>query len=251
MKTDQLCVAASGPEVDGDLRATLAKLLHAGTDTNPALNALIHDYALFHAVLALVGGVFLLACLLLSYFFWARLARTRRERVSASRFERWTYASFGLLSVTLALFLAVVVAANLSTVANPRVGLSGSLPLLGTPSAGSSTAVLQDSVASWVASGKTSAPAVVRDRVADRLEWQRPKAIVVTLLLFPVVLITAGIWRTLIRRSRDPGQGARTATASLLVTGVVSVAASLLLMLMVMGNTQGAIAPLSLTLFLG
>ena len=63
------------------------------------------------------------------------------------------------------------------------------------------------------------------------------------------LLVSALIWRSLIHRSRDRTARWRAKEFVLLLLGVVSVLACLVLMLMVMGNTQGSIAPLSLTLF--
>jgi hypothetical protein len=156
-----------------------------------------------------------------------------------------------VLTVVVGLFLAVVVAANASTVVSPRSGFSGSLGLLGSPHAGSRTAQLQESVATWVRSGRAEVPSLVDQRIDDRVAWQRPKAIVCTALLVAFLVVSSLVWRALIRRSRTPAPRRGLASAGLLTAGTLSVAVSLLLMLMVMGNTQGSIAPLSLTLFLG
>jgi hypothetical protein len=248
---DLLAAALPTTADDGaSLRSLLTSALRASSGANPALDALIRDYTVFHAVLALIGGVFLLAVVALSVASWTRFARARRQ-ASATAFERRTYAGFAALTLAVGLFLALVVAANVSTVVSPRNGFADSLGLLGNPHAGSRTAQLQDSVAAWVRSGRAEVPSLVEERVGDRLAWQRPKAVVCTVLLVVFVVLSAGMWRNLVRRARAPGGGVGRARAGLLVGGSLSVAASLLLMLMVMGNAQGSVAPLSLTLFLG
>ncbi len=251
MPIDSVPVTAAGINSEGSLQATLGRMLRSGVDSNAALNALIRDYTTFHIVLVFVGGLFLLGLVTISIVFWSRFARTRTSDVPATTFERATYVSFGVLSVVVGLFLALVVAANVSSVANPRQGLSGAVGMLGHPRAGTPTGDFQQAVVTWLESGNAEVPARVQDRIDDRLAWQRPKAIVCSVMLLVALAISVQVWRSLVRRSRSPARGGTPATGALLVVGVATVVASLLLMLMVMGNTQGSIAPLSLTLFLG
>ena len=250
MNIDSLALALPTAGGDGALRPLLASLLRAGGGANPALDALIRDYTIFHAALVVVGGLFFLAVVALGVVFWTRFIRAGRGE-KAPAFERRTYAGFGVLTVIVGLFLALVVAANVSTVVSPRSGFSGSLGLLGSPQAGSNTAQLQESVAGWARSGRAEVPRLVAQRIDDRLAWQRPKAIVCTALLAVFLVVSSLVWRTLIRRSRTSRRGQGLARTGLMTAGTLSVAVTLLLMLMVMGNTQGSIAPLSLTLFLG
>ena len=156
-----------------------------------------------------------------------------------------------VLVVVGALFLALVVAANVSTVVNPRQGFSGSISLLASPRPGSSTDDLYRSVGQWLESGSAQTPVVVQSQIDDRLSWQRPKAIVCSVLLVVFAILSALSWRALIRRSRVDQAKWRSKDTVLLLLGTVSVFACLLLMLMAMGNTQGSIAPMSLTLFFG
>jgi len=144
-----------------------------------------------------------------------------------------------------------VVAANLSTVLNPRQGFAGSVGLLGAPAAGTHTDELYPAVTAWLQSGTTDVPAVLQSRIDDRLAWQRPKAIITSALLVVVVLLGARMWPALVRRSRVSGGRVKAKDVPLLFGSSAAVVVCLLLMLMVMGNTQGSIAPLSLTLFFG
>lgn len=234
-----------------DLSTALTALLESGADSNPALSALLRDYTTYHVVLVVLGGLFLTALTWLSAAMWRRWRRSRHTASGATAFERRTYLSFGLLGAVVALFLALVVAANVSNALDPRHGFAGALGLLGTPKAGTSAAELQDAFATWLSSGGDAVPARVGEAVDDRLSWQRPKAIVCSVLLAGGVVLSAATWRSLVRRSRARSGRRALREWGLLGVGVVSVAVCLLLMLMVLGNTQGSLAPLSLTLFFG
>jgi hypothetical protein len=94
-------------------------------------------------------------------------------------------------------------------------------------------------------------PSLIQGEIDDRLSWQRPKAVLCTVLLLGFAGLSALIWRTLIRRFRMPEARWRLRDGTLLVLGLFTVALCLLLMLMVIGNTQGSLAPISLTLFFG
>ena len=237
--------------MDASLQELLRTLLQSGSESNPALNALISDYSTYHLVLVMVGGLFLVALIILSVFLWRRFSRAPRTDTRRWTFEKRVYFVFGLLSVLVGLAMTVIVAANVSTAVHPREGFAGSISMLGRPQPGTPSADVQGSVYAWLESGSPDTPADLQAQIDERLSWQRPKAIVCGVLLVVFVFLSFLIWRALIRRSRDrtarwgfPGVG-------LFVLGVITVLASLLLMLMVMGNTQGSLAPISLTLFLG
>lgn len=239
-----LPITAAG---DG-LRTTLSSLLESGTDTNPALSALLADYTAYHRVLVVVGSVFLLAASAFTVLAWVRVRRTRGAGRRGS-FERRTWLAFALLGTMLVLFLGVVVAANISTVLDPRTGFADALGLLGHPRPGSRAAEVQGAVDAWLRSGSAAVPPAVTDAIDSRLSWQRPKAVISSALLVVLVAGTALVFRRLVRRSRTarPSAGDRL----LLLAGAGSTVVCLLLVLMVLGNTQGSLAPLSLTLFLG
>ena len=72
------------------------------------------------------------------------------------------------------LLLAVVVAANLNNVLNPRQGLAGAI---GTPSdlKPAASGELTQSLTAWVRSGSAEVPRLIQNRVDARLAWQGPK----------------------------------------------------------------------------
>ncbi len=165
------------------LHDTLEELLLSGSDSNPALNALLDDYTKYHVVFIAVGGLFLLAFALLAAFSWRRFRRTPKSEKRRWSFERAAYLFFAASSVVFALMMALIVAANASNVADPRHGFSGGLGMLGTPRAGTRTADLHQAFTTWLQSGQSETPILVNSRIDDRLAWQRPKAIICSALL--------------------------------------------------------------------
>lgn len=235
--------------MNDNLSTTLTNLLQSDTNSNSALNILISDYAKYHAVLVVVGGLFLVGLILLCIFFWKRFKKIPKPESYNWPFEKKTYFGFGLLTTMLSLFMVVVVAANVSSTLNPKQGFTGSISMLGNPKPGTQTYELQRSVNSWLQSSNASIPTVLQNKVDERLAWQRPKAIICTILLPVFLALSAYIWRVLIRKSRACESKWKLKDFALFLSGIAAVGTCLLLMLMVIGNTQGSFAPISLTLF--
>lgn len=103
--------------------------------------------------------------------------------------------------------MAALVAANVSNAVDPRQGLTGAVDLVGAPTLDTETAGLHHAFATWLRSGRSATPSVVDERVDGRLAWQRPKALICLVLLLVIVLVSARIWRTLVRRSRRRTKG--------------------------------------------
>lgn len=223
---------------------TLRGLLRPGAPANPALDTLVSAYATYHAVLAAVGGAFAAVLLVAAVVAFRRYRRAPRSNGFERRVLLWGAA----LGATTALLLAVVVAANLGNALNPRPGFAGSLPLLGTPTPGSARDRLQESFTSWLLSGDAREPSLVQDAVRRRLSWQRPKAVISWALLAVLAWASLRALTASIRASRAGRVGRR---RTLLGAGVASAAACAVLVLVVLGNTQGAVAPLTMTLFYG
>ena len=235
--------------MNDNLQTTLTNLLQSDTNSNSALNSLISDYSKYHAVLVVVGGLFLVGLMLLSIFFWKRFKKISRPENRKWSFEKKTYFGFGLLTIVLSLFMVLIVAANASSALNPRQGFAGSISMLGNPKPGTQTYELQQSVNFWLQSSDASIPTALQNKVDERLAWQRPKAIICTVLLAIFLALSAYIWRILIRKSRVRESKWRLKDNALFIVGITAITACLLLMLMVIGNTQGSFAPISLTLF--
>ena len=235
-----------------DLRRRLTTLVESDESPNAAFTALLGDYTRYHVALVVVGGMFLLALLALCLVCLRRFRRAPRPAEGGRwTFERTTYLAFGVASALVSLFLVAIVGANLSTSLNPRQGFAGSLSMLDTMGSDSGTLGRYEAFDAWIESSSPTAPSQVQALVQERLAWQQPKAVISALLLIIVALACAGIWRSLIRRSRL-GVGQWTlGTSARLLTGITAGATCLVLMLMVMGNTQASVAPISMTMFFG
>jgi uncharacterized membrane protein YidH (DUF202 family) len=200
--------------------------------TSPAYDRLLIDDRNYHIVFLVVGGLFTLFLLLFSVFSWVRFRQARRRT-----FERRSYFSFGTVCLILGLAMTVVYWANVTSVVNPRQTLSGT--------------TFSRIGQTWLRSGRAQISPLLQHAIDERLAWQRPKAIICSILLVAFVTLTVFLWRTLIRQSRT-GEPFRTFSRRLMLgAGVLSAASCLLLMLMVIGNTEGAFAPLSLTVLYG
>lgn len=116
-----------------ELQTTLSHLVQSRSDSNPAFDSLLHDYAEYHAVLVAFGGVLTLGLVLLSLFSWRRFKRAPRTATRRSTFERSTFRAFAVSSAAVSLCLAVIVFANLGNALDPRHGLSTAIPAFGAP----------------------------------------------------------------------------------------------------------------------
>jgi hypothetical protein len=205
-----------------------------GSGSNAALDAILADYQRYHAVLVVVASILLVAVGALVVLCWRGLRAAGRSTDGRTRRQTWTYAAFITGGILVGLFLALVLVANLSTVISPERGFAG------VDQSG-------EAFTAWVASGSASIPDAVQERVDARLAWQRPKAVIVTLLLLITVLGSVAIWRRWLRHA----YASRGANALLLASGTITVVIALLLMLMVMGNVQASLAPVAITLVYG
>lgn len=231
-----------------NLQNTLYHLAQSGSFSNPAYHMLLHDYTTYHAVLFIEGSIFTLILMALSIYLWQQYGRMSKNATRNWTFEKTTYFSFGLVSAVVMLFMLLIVAANLSNVLNPQEGFIQSIPDLGTPQEGTQEAALYRAVNTWVQSGGVQPPSILQNEVDNRLSWQRPKAIVCSILLALVAIFTMSIWRKLIKFSRASEAMWSLKEKALIAIGVLAVPVTLLLMLMALANTQASFAPIMLTL---
>lgn len=234
--------------MNNNLQNTLSKLIQAGSWSNPAMNTLINDYITYHLVLVVVGGFFVLVFLLLSLFFWVQWKRTSQEASRKWTFEKKAYFFLGTVSAAFGLLIALIVAVNATTVLNPLPGFSSIVASLGTPKPGTQMDKLYQTVNTWLQSGSTHIPSLIQSKIDERLAWQRPKAIVSGMLLVVFGALSIYLWRTLLKKARVREPMGRLRERALLVSGTVTIIFSLLLIVLVVANMQGAIAPLALTL---
>jgi hypothetical protein len=113
---------------DASLAGTLAQARQqlAGSHrtsgyTPPALDAMVSDFGWYHAVLAVIAVVVVVALLGLSVMFWRSFARVGSADRRARRVLGW----FGVGSVLSSLIVAVVLVANTGTAMDPAPALLG------------------------------------------------------------------------------------------------------------------------------
>ncbi len=231
-----------------DLQTTLDSLIKSGTESNPALNKLLIDYTNYHLVFVIVGSLFLFGFLTLSIFFLRRFKNTQKTDNNNWPFAKKTYFWFGLLSVLVGFFLVLLVMANVSNVVHPRQGFLGTISMLSPPAPNTPTFKLHKDINAWLQSDRAKTPELLQNRVDERLAWQRLKAIICIVLLAVFVVLSFYTWRKLLS-GRFIAVEWTTKELLLFATGIILVIVCLLLMLMVLGNTQASLAPISLTLF--
>lgn len=237
--------------MNNSLQTTLKALIQSGEKSNPALSRLISANTEYHFVLVVVGGLFVVALALLSVFFWKSFKKALKTNSLKWTFEKKTYFGFSLISILISSFVALVVLANVNNVLNPQKEFLGAINMLGAPKAGSASDKRQQAFNMWLRSGSNQIPSLIQSKIDDRLAWQRPKAVICGVLLIAFLTLGTRIWHTLVQKSRMLGAKWKRQEVALLTAGVVTVFACLPLMLMVMGNTQASLAPLSMTLFFG
>jgi hypothetical protein len=218
-----------------------------GWQSNHAMKTLIDDYTRGHVVVVAVGGLFLLGFMLLSVLLWRQYRRTQRPAGSKWSVDRKMYFASWLVSSVVGLFMALIVFANVTTVLNPVPGFV-SASAHPTPN----SKVVDAAVIDWIALGKGPVPTIVEQKVDERLAWQRPKAIISGLIFMLLAGLSVKLRKALLRRS-DTYTSRRweLRRTGLLVGEFAVVPMALLAMVMFMANTQGALAPVAISLLGG
>lgn len=236
---------------DDHLQSTLSKLIQSGSRSHPAMNILLNDYTRYHVVLVVEGAFLVLVFLLLSLFFWTQFKRIPQTAKHKWTFEKKTYFSLGALSTVVGLLMALIVAANASNVLNPQHGFSLLIDSLGTPKAGTQTDKRYQAFNAWIQSGCANIPSLIQREIQERMAFHSTRVIVCGVLLIVFVALSTRIWSTLIKKSqvRESKWGLK--ERALLISGAATIILSLLLMVMVVANMQGAIAPITLTMVYG
>lgn len=232
----------------GETLATmLRELLAHDWQSNPAAESLVHDFAKFHAFLAVVGGVLVLVSFLLTAVLWKRWKAASRTAAGRWAFEKRTYFSFGIGSLVFGLLMTVVTVANTGHALDPVPGLR----LMIDGSTKSSDSATSRAMATWLQSGSPDKPSALDSAIDDRLSWQQPKAIICAILFVIVAALAVRLWTMLVRRSRERETKRSLTDRALLAAGVATVPVSLLLLIMAVANTQGSIAPIAITVLGG
>ncbi len=103
----------------GQVKQGLAGYPGTGGRTPPALEAMISDFALYHAVVAALAAAVAVILIVMSVASWRRCARTR----SSDRRTRYVLGLAGVSAAVLALAVVAVAVANLGTALHPAPAL--------------------------------------------------------------------------------------------------------------------------------
>lgn len=237
--------------MNDSLQTTLNKLIQSGSGSNPALNTLINDYTMYHIVFVIAGGLLVIIFVLLSIFFLWQWKKSPKTDKSKWTFEKKLYFAFVTFSILVGLAMALITAANATNAVNPRHGFSLLPDSLVTPTVGTQKYQLHMAFNMWLQSGSADIPSIIQSKIHERVVFHTAKAIVCTILLVLSVVFSKFIWNVLIKRSRMREAKWRLKESALVVSGVATIALSLLLMVIVVANTQAAFGPITLTLLYG
>jgi hypothetical protein len=194
------------------LQQTVQTLMQSGTNSNPVLSKLISDYSNYHLVLVIVGGLFLLGLVWLNLFLWGRFKKGPKAETHKWTFEKKTYFHLGMFSVLVGLLMAFMVIVNASTVLEARQEFALAIATLKPAHASINRHERYQSFNTWLQSGTLQMPSLIQNKIDNRLAWQRPKAIVCSILLVGFMLFSARVWHTLIKRSHKM-ESERTSTS--------------------------------------
>ena len=231
-------------DVHDALYTTLSRLTRSGWRSNPAMRTLLGDYARYHYVLVGAGACLVLLFAALAIVFWRRVRTLPKASVRAWSFEKKTYFSFAVLSSAVAALIALLVVANATNAAAPLHGFALLVDSATTPNRS-----LHHVFYHWLQSGDGHVPAGIEKKIHERIVFQTVHIVEFGLLLAESVALSVILFRYLIRTSRASASRLRFKERTYVVAGGALVAVSLVSMLIVVANLQGALAPITITLF--
>ncbi|MBI1280339.1 MAG: hypothetical protein GC179_19610 [Anaerolineaceae bacterium] len=237
--------------MNDNLQATLNNLINSGSGSNPAMNTLINDYTTYHVVFVVAGGLLVIIFVLLSLYFWTHWKRVPKTDKRKWTFEKKLYFAFGALSILVGLMIALITAANATNVVDPRHGFSLLPDSISTPIANTQKDQLYHAFNTWLQSGSDSIPSIIQNKIHERVAFHTTKALVCAVLLVLFVGFGTSIWNRLIKQSNLHEAKWRLRENALVFSGIAMVTLSLLMMVIVVANTQAAFGPLTLTLLYG
>ncbi|MFT4147262.1 MAG: hypothetical protein QM632_00455 [Micrococcaceae bacterium] len=234
--------------MNNQLQNTLTNHAHSAWQSNPAMHQIINGYAEFHAVLAIVGGLFLLITGTCSIKGWARFKRVDKIDRFKWPFSKKVYFCFASLFTVIALLLALVTVANITNVTNPLPGFTDSIPSMTTDSYNQQLYVAFND---WIVSGNSTPPSLVQQRIHHRRVFHTIRVIGGVVLLVLFTMLSLWIWKRLIQKREASETKWTLKDVTMLASGVIVVAIALFMMVVVMANLQSAVVPIANTLQFG
>lgn len=236
--------------MNNNLVSTLEGIDTDKSNLSPSFSLLLNDYSNYHTILVILGGIFTAIFLHMTVLAWKRFRSTHKQNPRWS-FETKVSASFAALGTVLNLLMGLLVAANASNALHPRAGLSLMGDTLGRPAPHSQMGHLHQAYSMWLQSNSPQMPALIQEKIAERLAWQQPKAVLCGVLLAVLVTIGVRLWHGLLVKSRLGLLKWTLPNRAKLAAGIALIPATLLLMVMFIGNTQATFAPITITMLYG
>jgi hypothetical protein len=165
------------------LQVLMDELVRSGWQSNPAMTALVNDYAKSHAIFVVATSIALLALVLMSAFCWVRSRKIARTGTPGEVFERRVFRSFAFLGSFLSLAFALLIAVNADHAFRPSSVLDGFSAL----SAPRGDSAVGRALLEWIESNTVQPPLLITQKIDDRVSWQGPKAIICGMLLIRLV----------------------------------------------------------------
>jgi hypothetical protein len=247
-KFSRLDIPQPDPRV-GRLQSTLRQLMRSGWHSNAAMRSIIDDYARYHVVLVVAGSLVAVAFLAASAGLWRRFRKITAEN-GGSSYERKVCLGFAASGAVAGVLVGLLAAVNATNVFDPLNGFSGVVDALP-----SHDGPLRQSFNQWLRSGASTPPRLVASVVHHRVLFQATKAGVCAVVFIVLALLCVRLWRASVRWSNrgdlansGPGKLVLGATIS---SGMLTAGLALLVLVVVVANLQGALAPTALTLAFG
>ena len=149
----------------------------------------------------------------------------------------------------MALFMLLLVVANTTNTLDPQKGLSLTYNQSSLNIATDSDE-LHQTFNKWIESSHSSIPPTISSEIENRVNFHTNKALKSLALLIVFIVLSLKTWKKILNRSRTINASLRIMNWNLsdkvsLAIGNASIAFSLLLLIMVVANIQGAFAPLT------
>jgi hypothetical protein len=228
------------------LQQSLKEIMEFGVPPNPAMSRIIFDYSNYHAIMVMMSGFLLLMFSFLSFKCWTKFKTTSSIRWT---FEKKSYFYFLIISVIMALFMLLLVVANTSNTLDPQTGLSLTYEQT-SPDVSAYSDELNLTFNNWIESSDSSIPPTIYSEIENRVNFHTNKALKSFALLIVFMVLSLKIWKKVLNRSKTINSSLRIINWNLcdkinFAIGNASIALSLLLLIMVIANIQGAFAPLT------
>lgn len=232
-----------------ELQHSLKEIIEFGAPPSPAMSRIIFDYANYHAIMVMISGLLFLLFVFLSYTFWVKFKKMQKRSQEKWEFEKKSYFCFMILNMLVGMFMLLLVIANTTNTLNPLHGLSLAYNNSATEEALNND-TLHQTFSEWLKSSDGAIPASIMAEINNRVNFHTAKAFKSFALLILFVLLSRNRWKKMIGNARDIKLGIRAPKLGIqdmvnFSIGNLSVAISILMMIVVEANIQGAFAPLT------